>query len=726
MRDRALSMSTAQRETEGELDLRALGLALWRKKRWIILPTLLAGFIAFLAVNMVAPRYRSEARVLIENQETAYNRPEADRGGDRNPALVDPEAIQSQVQLIQSRDLARKVVYALKLNEMREFNSETGPKIILNALLSIAGLGRDPSNASVEQRSIDRFTERLSVYAVEKSRVIGIDFQANDPELAAKVANAVANEYLLLQRTSKAAAMKQTSQWLSAQIDELRGRVAEAEAKVEQFRAHSNLYVGNNNNQLGAQTLGELNTQIVTARTQKNDFEARARLIRGMLKNGKPLEFSDILNSDLIRRLSEQRAALRAQLAEQSSTLLPLHPRIKELNAQIASLDSQIRFEADKLARALENDTQVAAAKLDNMIASLDQQKKQQATLGGQDVQLRALEREAKAQRDLLENYLARYRDAMAREKPDAVSPDARIISNAVANGTPYFPKKLPIVMVVSFAAAMVSAVLIAMGELLGGDVYRAQAAAAPRVEPKAEFTAPEPAQEAVRENVRAPLQEIAEETVHIPVNLAANTKPAQYRLAELLGFMRKVGPGIFLVSRAKAGVMSGRVAVHLARDLAATGMRTLLLDLDPETSPSAALASDPRGPGMSDLLSTGAGFLEAIQRESASNLHVIPHGHGVQDAAQLLTADRLSIVLGAVSQTYDCVVVATPVLGNLRGALRLARFARATAIIAAEGDEEAGEREQRTLRAQGFSNVVVIATGIEPPAGAASGRFAA
>src|SRR5690349_662011 len=306
-RDRAPSANSAPIEAaDGELDLRALGLALWRKKRWIIIPTLAAAVLAFVAVNMITPRYRSEARVLIENQETAYNRPEADKSGERNAALVDAEAVQSQVQLVQSRDLVRKVVYALKLNEMKEFNSESSAKIILNAVLSLAGMGKDLSKVNVEERVLERFTERLSVYAVEKSRVIVIDFQSESPELAAKVANAMADEYLALQRANKAATMKQTSQWLLSEIESLRGRVAEAEAKVEQFRSKSNLYVGNNNNQLGTQTLGELNTQIVAARAQKSDFEARARLIREMLKTGRPLEVSEILNSDLMRRLSEQ------------------------------------------------------------------------------------------------------------------------------------------------------------------------------------------------------------------------------------------------------------------------------------------------------------------------------------------------------------------------------------------------------------------------------------
>ncbi len=726
-RDRATEASAAPRvpsavpAADGELDLRALGLALWAKRRWIVLPTIAAALIAFLAVSMVTPRYRSEARVLIENQETAYNRPESDRGAERNPALVDPEAVQSQVQLVQSRDLARKVVYSLKLNELREFNSESGVRIALNAILSLVGMGRDPSQTSVEERVLERFTERLAVYPIEKSRVISIDFQSENPELAAKVANAVADEYLTVQRAAKANAIKQTSAWLSNEIESLRGRVAEAEAKVEQFRVQSNLYVGNNNNQLGTQTLGELNTQIVTARTQKDDFEARARLIRDMLKSGKPIEFSEILNSDLMRRLSEQRAALRAQLAEQSSTLLPLHPRIKELNAQIVSLDAQVRAEADKLARALENDTRVAGAKLENMLASLDQLKGQQAKLGGEDVQLRALEREAKAQRDLLESYLARYRDAAARETPDAVSPDARVISRAVASTTAYFPKKLPIVAIATLAAAMLMTVILVMGELLGGDVYRM--ANAPYIRaPEPRRTEPEVvAERAVPEAV----QELIQEPVHVPVNLAAATKSSQYRLAELLGYMRNLGSGIFLVARAKNEIPSGRIALHLARDLAATGARVMFLDLDPQTSPSAALSLNPRAPGLSDLLVKGAGFAEAIQRETASTLHFIVPGAGITDSAQLLTANRLSIVLGALTQTYEYVIAATPALAGLGGADRLARFARATAVIAAEGDEEAGDRQATVLRDEQFANVVVISTGADLPGGS-SNRFAA
>ena len=186
-----------------------------------------------------------------------------------------------------------------------------------------------------------------------------------------------------------------------------------------------------------------------------------------MLQSGKPIEASEVLNSELIRRLSEQRVTLRAQLAEQSSTLLDGHPRIKELKAQLADLDRQLREEASKISRSLENDARIAGGRVEGLTASLDQLKKQASSNNGQDVQLRALEREAKAQRDLLESYLAKYREATARENIEAAPTDGRIISRATVSNTPAYPKKLPIVLIATLATLLLTSGAIATGELL-------------------------------------------------------------------------------------------------------------------------------------------------------------------------------------------------------------------------------------------------------------------
>src|SRR5262249_39715072 len=363
----------------GDIDLGALGRALWRKRVLIAGLTLLAAAIAFLVVNMITPRYKSEARVLIETRENIFFRPDAEKAIERG-TTVDQEAVTSQVQLILSRDLARDVIKKLKLAERAEFDPVLAGPSTLRALLSLTGLIKDPMEMTPEERVFKSYYERVRVFQVEKSRVIAIEFESQDPELAAQAANAIAEGYLILQQAAKQEQTRAASAWLAGEIERLRARTAEAEAKVEQYRTKANLFIGNNNTTLSNQQLGDLNAQLATARALKSDAEAKAKLIRDALKSGAPIEFSEIVNSELMRRLSEQLVTLRAQLAEQCSTLLGQHPRIKELRAQISDLESQMRQEADRLARSLENDARVASARVDGLTAGLDQLKRQAAS----------------------------------------------------------------------------------------------------------------------------------------------------------------------------------------------------------------------------------------------------------------------------------------------------------------------------------------------------------
>src|SRR3984885_2854628 len=458
----------------GDLELGALAQALLRRKNWIIVPTLVVAALSIAAVNLVTPRFKSEARILVDGRENVFLRPNGERNEERT--ALDAEAVTSQVQLLLSRDLAREVIKKNKLAERPEFDPVLRGFLPVKSLLALFGIGRDPFSLTPEERVLDAYYERFTAYAVDKSRVVVIEFQSIDPDLAARVANSIAENYLVLQQDARQEQARAASQWLSGEIDNLRKKVADAESRVEDFRSKSSLFVGTNNTTLSNQQMGELNTQLNNARALKSDAESKARLIREMLQTGKPIEASEVLNSELTRRLSEQRVTLRAQLAEQSSTLLDGHPRIKELKAQLADLDRQLREEASKISRSLDNDARIAGGRVDGLSANLDQLKKQATSTNGQDVQLRALEREAKAQRDLLESYLAKYREANTRENIDAAPADGRIISRASVSNTAAYPKKLPIVLIATLATLMLSAGSIVTGELLRITAPRAAA----------------------------------------------------------------------------------------------------------------------------------------------------------------------------------------------------------------------------------------------------------
>ena len=483
-------------QTIDELDLGALGRAIWRRKRLIIGLTLLAAAIAFAAVNFVAPRYKSEARVLIETRENIFLRPEADRSTER-AATVDQEAVTSQVQLILSRGLALDVIRKLKLGEKPEFDPVLRGPSAIRTVLAMTGLVRDPMSQTPEERVLKSYMDRLVAFQVDKSRVIAIEFESQDPELAAQVVNAVADGFVVLQQTARQEQARDAAVVLLKEIEKLRQSVADAESKVELYRATTNLMIGTNNTTLSSQQLGDVNAQVASARAQKSDAESKARIIREALKRGAATEVSEVMNSEILRRLSEQLVTLRAQLAEQSSTLLDQHPRIKELRAQIADLSRQIRSEAERLAIAFENDAKGAADRLQSLSAMLDQLKKQAGSSNEQDVKLRALEREAKSQRDLLESYLAKYREATARDNIGASSPEARIISRGIVSNTPSWPKKLPTVLIASLGMFTLAVGFILTGQLMSGPLPVPASAYAPvarSTEPAAPTAAPPPA----------------------------------------------------------------------------------------------------------------------------------------------------------------------------------------------------------------------------------------
>src|SRR5665213_4159388 len=450
----------------GEPDMRGLGRVLWAKKAKILGITLLSAATTYAVVNSMTPRYRSESRLLLEARENVFLRAEADKnGGERN--TIDPEAVTSQIQLVLSRDLAREAIKQLKLAEQPEFDPSIAGASLLKSILGLFGVRRDPSTLTPEERTLESYYDRLNVYAVEKSRVIAIDFDSANPDLAARVANTIAETYLKMQQSSKQDQTRAAGDWLAGEISNLRIKVADAEAKVEAYRAKSNLFSGSNNTSLPSQQLTEMNSQISAARGQKADLEARARQLRELVRSGKPIESSDISNSDSMRRLIELRNQLRSQLAEQSTTLLDQHPRIKELKAQIAEVEREIRSEGERLARQLDNDAKVAGDRLETLTASINTVKKLVSQTNTQDVQLRALERDAKTERDLLESYLAKYREATARDNINAAPPEARIISRASPAIKPNYPKKLPTVLIAAFAAFALSAGFTVTGALL-------------------------------------------------------------------------------------------------------------------------------------------------------------------------------------------------------------------------------------------------------------------
>jgi uncharacterized protein involved in exopolysaccharide biosynthesis/Mrp family chromosome partitioning ATPase len=708
----------------GDLDLRALGHALTRKRGWIIVPTVLALVASLTAVNMIAPRYKSEARILVDGRENIFLRPTGERNEERTS--LDAEAVTSQVQLVQSRDLAREIIKKNKLAERPEFDPVLQGVSPLKSLLALVGIGRDPFSLTPEERVLEAYYERFTAYAVDKSRVIVVEFQSRDPELAARVANAIAEGYLVLQQDARQDQAKAAGQWLSGKIDDLRRKVSEAESRVEDFRSKSSLFVGTNNTTLSNQQMGEINTQLNNARALKSDLESKARLIKEMLQSGRPIEASDVFNSDSIRRMSEQQVTLRAQLAEQSSTLLDGHPRIKELKAQLGDINRQLREEASKISRSFENDARLAGGRVDGLTASLDQLKKLASSNNGQDVQLRALEREAKAQRDLLESYLAKYREASARENIEAAPTDGRVISRATISNTPAYPKKLPIVLIATLATLLLTSGAIATGELLRMTAPLRPGAVSPEVMREiapeivmAASPAPVRARAIAPELPVAPLVEANDfpepvliEPVMDAPRMASVVEASEIeQLAEILVDAGAAARKVTVLGTASSDGITW-TALTLAR-LMARQAKVVVVDLAASSPTIAAVSTDPVAPGLAELMQGEASFAQIITRDRLSRVHLVSAGRPGFDRAQL-QSPRLTLAIDALLRVYDHVLLEAGAASDLPAEL-LTSQARAVVVPDASMTSDARALMCDQLRAVGFSEVRMLSKPCQP-----------
>ena len=208
--------------SKGEIELASVRAALNRNNRLIALGTLAAAAAALIVCALVEPRYIAVARILYATQETAAR---------------DAESVNGQIQLLTSRDLARKAAQALDLQGNPEFNCNAG----LLAPLVWLGVLPDPSQQTAEDRALTHFFDHLMVTSQAGTRVLQVAFSSRDPDLAARGANSLADLYIDLQREGMRERARLAVQNLEPPLVTLEARIADADARAENFRAEKGL-----------------------------------------------------------------------------------------------------------------------------------------------------------------------------------------------------------------------------------------------------------------------------------------------------------------------------------------------------------------------------------------------------------------------------------------------------------------------------------------------------
>lgn len=719
MRSEAMDSPSAD-EKDVDIDVARLAGAVWARKLTILLCTVAFAGAAFAIAASISPSYKGDTQIVIESRESAYT-----RSGETGETSLSPESVESQVSLMTSAEVLGAVAERFGLARLPEFAAE--PSIIDRLVTRVKSAGAAPSADVVAQ-----MREQLQVYRKENQRVLVIEFSSHDPVLARDVPNAIASEYLSRQKGALLSSNTNATGWLEEEIGDLREAVRTAEGKVAAFRSSSDLLIGQNQNVLATQQLSEIATELSRTRAARAAAEGRAQSIRDSIERGLSLDsVSEVLSSPTIQALRERQIALKSQIADLSTTLLDGHPRIRSLRSQLRDVDAEIRAEAANVQSSLETEADAARQRETSLSAEMDRLKGDAARAGEEEVELRSLEREATAQSQLLESYLTRYREAVARGARDYLPVDARVFSQAQLPTESYFPKIVPITAAAGLGGFLFATLGVLLSELFSGRALRSLpqpvTASRNRWAPVGErgsgagdgatsnspSSSPAPLASAVAAHAAAVQHDTAGAESLAPGARQSRRITSIDDLAEAI-VASEIARVLLVPANGGSAIDQGRQgSVALARQLAAHSRSIILVDLTPGNEAAKAMGVPHDAEGAGDLVGGTASFGDVIHRDLVTSAHVLASGGFSGSGPSEAEAEEIGVVLEALGKAYDCTMVDCGGLSTTM--LQQLMDDDAALVVAVEtGEEAAAEATVLELGDAGLTDVVVMHLGLD------------
>ena len=683
----------ATRSSGGDdLDWLGLGRTLWRRKLFLLGFVVIVLGLTAAYVSRLPPAFEAEALVMLNDRQAQVSPdiPEVLAGLPPNE-----EGLQGQLLLIKSRSMAERMTDQLNLHMLPEFNPTLRPKsanfvswfdpvrLIPAAILdrlprawadtlmttsSSAEMTDQQRAALLRAEIVERVMSNIVAEPANRSTVIGLKFISTEPELAALGANTLARLYLAEQLETKQTASRRAREFLEHEIERLRTSVASAEQAIQDYRRQSGLG--------GAlpdeQQLSGLTTQLVLSRSERAQAEARLRQVERLVNSETDLvAAAQLLDSPVLNELRARELDLNRQRAELSSEFGERHPRMVNLRAEQATLEQRKQAEIRQIAQRLRDEVQVLRSREATLEANIDSLKSQLAEYHESEIGLDALQRDADADRELLETYINRAKEIASQQK--AQEPDARVISRATLPDEPTYPRRELI-----FGVALVGALLAGSLAVFGLEQLDNTFRSSEQIEDLIGLPALGlvPAITGLDKRYGAP-QDYVLDNPNSPFGEAVRS----LRTAMLLTSMG-APPKTVLLTSSIPGEGKTSMAMCLARVHARSGRRTLIVDCDVRRPRLHELTGVANQAGLSDVLLQDRELNEVVHTDERSGAHFVTAGGPVPDPAALLASDRMRRLLKDVASRYDLVIVDSPPVLSVSDARVLSQMVDKTVFL--------------------------------------------
>lgn len=630
-------------EEGGERDIHLLDY--WRvikKRRWIVLSVMLVVVtIVTIRMSQLPVVYESTGRIIINPQMPLRVTREKETGADLSSN--DAQYLETQQNVLRSRELARRVIEALGLEKHPEF-------------ADITARVADPDRRRV--LLIDRFLENLKVELVRNTRVVAVTYSAHDPQLAARAVNELFAQYGEYMLEARSDSTRKATEWLQEQLTLLRDRAEKAQEELVRYSRENEIVQLSENQTITVERLADLNRRLVEAETDRIRAETLYRLSR----EGEIDALPPVLADPQVQALNARLAELRQELAQLNVEYQPTHPRVARVREQIAEAERQLALAKRRIVANIEAEYRAAVRRENDLRAALERQRAETLRQNERAIELSLRKREVEVTTQLYEGLLEKLNDVKLLST--LTTTNIQILDKAEVPLRPARPRKL-----FNIGLSVIVGLLLGIGlalfvEYLDNTVKSTEDVDRLLGLPVLGLV---PALESLERRPwsalpRLPRRKEEERPILISQRQRSSFAEAfrTLRTSVLLSHAEHP-PRTILFTSSGPGEGKTTTAVNTAISLAQMGARVLLIDGDMRKPGLHKALNVKNHPGLSAYLTRPLDLETVIVHQPAENLFVIPAGAIPPNPSELLGSAKMRELMKQVSERYDFILLDSP-----------------------------------------------------------------
>ena len=633
-----------------------------RKRKWWVIWTFL-GVVALtgLLILVMTPIYKSTTVLQITRDNPGGQIIKADPMS-LVPGGQDTSKFQeTQYKILTSRAVAARVIDALKLQDTPEFQ---------------ALKEKDPTAPAEKLKSemIDLFQDKLVVTPIKDTYLVEVAFKSQDRELAKKVIDALAREYMLLAIDSRSQSFTLVNHWLEKQLHQLAGKVQASQKKLFKFGQKHDFYSLEDKDNVIIQKYIEMSALLTKAQSERMSKEAQYRQIKEKGPDA-PL----ITNNPLIMNLRQELVAQTAKVSGLNRTFLPGHPEMQEERAKMTELRGRLGSEVQRLQTSIKADYE-AAVKAENLLTqAFEGQKDRLAQLQDNLVDFQILKRDAQTTEKLYQALLVRMGETAVAST--MVASNVAVIDPPETPFEPYLPKPFLFLMLSGVTGLFLGVGAAFLVEYLDTsiktteDMERVVQLPSLGVVPLFQKDSRDgkngnlPASVSGVRGLLARLKKRNGQSI-LPGDLdMVMIKHPRSVMAESIRHLRTSlmlsisggPPAVIVVTSPHPGEGKSTIAVNLATALAQDGRRVVLLDCDLRRPRLNSVFRVTSTPGLTSYLTGAATKEDILKPTEVDNLVFIPAGPVPPSPTELLNSQAFKNMLLELRQDFHHLIIDTP-----------------------------------------------------------------